>query len=143
MKWLATDILRDAFKQDLLYIVKTFESESARGEHHCEEESRNPELHRGNSRSDRKLLRPRCRRSPKTVMRRFSLDHLYRLGQNRGYQCTSTWGRHAATLALVRAFLVRTHQARIAHHIGGENGGQLAFHAIHGQSGAPQPRRLN
>ncbi len=50
MKWLATDILRDTFKQDLLYIVKTFESESARGAHHREEESRNPELHRGNSR---------------------------------------------------------------------------------------------
>jgi hypothetical protein len=37
------------------------------------------------------------------------------------------------------ALLVRPHQPRVARHISGENGSQLAFDASHGQGGAPQP----
>jgi len=40
-------------------------------------------------------------------------------------------------MALVRAFLVGAHQPAVTGHIGGENGGQPAFNACHGQSGAP------
>jgi hypothetical protein len=40
----------------------------------------------------------------------------------------------------MRPLLVRAHQARVAYHIRGENGGQLAFDAFRGQSGAPQTR---
>ena len=36
--------------------------------------------------------------------------------------------------AFVRSFLVRSHQARIARHIGGENGGQPAFDAFQGET---------
>ena len=43
----------------------------------------------------------------------------------------------------MRAFLVRAHQARIARHIGGENGGQPAFDALRSQSGAPEPHGPN
>jgi hypothetical protein len=42
--------------------------------------------------------------------------------------------------AFVCPLLVRAHQARVPRHIGGENGGQPAFDAFRGQSGAPQPR---
>jgi len=38
---------------------------------------------------------------------------------------------------LVGALLVLAHQARVARHIGGENGGQPAFDASRGQGGAP------
>ena len=38
---------------------------------------------------------------------------------------------------LVRPFLVRAHQARVAGHIGGENGGQLAFDAFRCQAVLP------
>ena len=41
------------------------------------------------------------------------------------------------------AFLVGTHKPRIASHIGGKNGGQPAFDAFRGQSGAPQPHGPN
>ena len=43
--------------------------------------------------------------------------------------------------AVVSPLLVLAHQARVACHIGGENGGQPAFDASRGQGGAPQPRR--
>ena len=36
-----------------------------------------------------------------------------------------------------RPFLIRTHKSRIARRIGGENGGQPAFDAFRGKSGAP------
>ena len=39
------------------------------------------------------------------------------------------------------AVLVRPNEARVACHIGGENGGQSAFDAFRGQSGAPQTAR--
>jgi hypothetical protein len=39
----------------------------------------------------------------------------------------------------VGAFLIRCHKTRVARHIGGENGGQPAFDAFRGQSGAPRP----
>ena len=42
-----------------------------------------------------------------------------------------------------RPLLVRAHQARIARHIGGENGGQPAVDAFRGQSGAPEPQGPN
>ena len=42
-----------------------------------------------------------------------------------------------------RPLLVRAHQARIARHIGGENGGQPAVDAFRGQSGAPKPQGPN
>jgi hypothetical protein len=38
---------------------------------------------------------------------------------------------------------VRAHETRVAGHIGGENGGQPAFDAFRGQSGAPLPHGLN
>src|SRR5216684_3152883 len=41
------------------------------------------------------------------------------------------------------ALFVRAHQARVARHIGGKNGGQPAFDAFRGQSGAPQPHGPN
>jgi len=40
--------------------------------------------------------------------------------------------------AFVRPLLVRAHETRIAGHIGGENGGQLAFDPFRRQSGAPK-----
>ena len=40
-------------------------------------------------------------------------------------------------------FLIGAHKPRVARHIGGENGGQLAFDAFRGQSGAPQPHGPN
>ena len=43
--------------------------------------------------------------------------------------------------ALVRPLLVRFHEARVAHHIGGKNGGQPAFDASRGQGGASLSRR--
>ena len=43
--------------------------------------------------------------------------------------------------ALVCAFFVGTHQPAIASNIGGEDGGQPAFDASRGQSGAPKPHR--
>src|SRR5712671_513551 len=41
------------------------------------------------------------------------------------------------------ALFVRAHKPRVARHIGGENGGQPAFDAFRGQSGAPQPHGPN
>lgn len=38
---------------------------------------------------------------------------------------------------IVRAFLVRLHQARIARHVSGEDGGKLAFDAFRGQAVLP------
>ena len=43
----------------------------------------------------------------------------------------------------VRSLLIRSHQARVARHIRGENGSQPAFEASRGQSGAPQPHGPN
>jgi hypothetical protein len=43
----------------------------------------------------------------------------------------------------VRSLLVRSHQARVARHIGGKDGGLPAFDASRGQSGAPQPHGPN
>jgi len=43
----------------------------------------------------------------------------------------------------VSAFLIRAHKTRVARHIGGEDGGQSAFDAFRGQSGAPQPHGPN
>ena len=40
-------------------------------------------------------------------------------------------------------FLIGAHKPRVACHIGGENGGQLAFDAFRGQSGIPQPHGPN
>jgi hypothetical protein len=39
--------------------------------------------------------------------------------------------------ASVRALLVGAHKPAVTSHIGGENGGQPAFDAFRGQSGAP------
>jgi len=38
---------------------------------------------------------------------------------------------------LLRPLLVRFHEARVAHHIGGKNGGQPAFDASRGQGALP------
>ncbi len=45
--------------------------------------------------------------------------------------------------AFVRPLLIRTHQTRVARHIGDENSGQLAIDAFRGQSGAPKPHGPN
>src|SRR6266446_5402440 len=42
-----------------------------------------------------------------------------------------------------RPFLIGAHKPAVAHHIGGENGGQPAFDAFRGQRGAPQPHGPN
>jgi hypothetical protein len=42
-----------------------------------------------------------------------------------------------------RPFLIGPHQPAVSGHICGENGGQPAFDAFRGQSGAPQPHGPN
>ena len=42
-----------------------------------------------------------------------------------------------------RPFLIRTHEPAVTRDIRGKNGGQLAFDAFRGQSGALQPHRPN
>jgi hypothetical protein len=42
-------------------------------------------------------------------------------------------------LPMTVIFLIQAHQAGVARHISGEDGGQPAFDAFRGQSGAPKP----